>query len=126
MPFNRSRSFSSVMRRDTAMWSIVGMRTTYRPGMLDGGDPRPFRPDGAFGHLDDDFVTFFEHVLDGLDPPAADAAVGPVVVLQRIVHVQKRVPVQADVDKGRLHAGQHVLDAAFVNISHYQLVVFPL
>ncbi len=50
-------------------------------------DAGAFCTDGPFRHLDDDFIAFFEHVFDRLDPAAPDAAVGAVAVLQRVVDV---------------------------------------
>jgi len=48
------------------------------------------------------------------------------VVLEEIRNVEKRVAIQADVDKRRLHARQHPRHPAFMNAPRQRVFVLPL
>ena len=67
--------------------------------------PLSFHGLAAFFHLEDFF-------FDG-----ADHRVVFLVVLEKVGYVQERIAVQPDVDKRRLHSGQHARDTAFVDTS---------
>ena len=44
--------------------------------------------------------------------------------IEEVGNVEKRVAIQSDIDKGRLHAGQHAHDATFVNVADDSLILF--
>jgi hypothetical protein len=48
------------------------------------------------------------------------------VVLEEIRHVKKRVAIQADIDKSRLHARQDARHPAFVDAPGQGILVFAL
>ena len=91
------------------------------------GDPRAFAGDRVFRHLHHDLLTFAQKIGDGgfraLGLFNESEIVGRVVVvfleiLQNVGHVEKRVALQAEVDKGRLHAGENLRHATFVDVAH--------
>ena len=83
-----------------------------------GGDPGALGAHGVLGHLD-------QHVLTGLqevaDLPRLRELLQFIVLIpgeEHVPGVQKGVLFQADVHKGRLHARQHVLDLAQIDVPH--------
>ena len=80
-----------------------------------------------------------------VEPPAPDVSLDPdlaspapgrallagdgvevLVLFEKIRDVEERVPLQAEIDKGRLHAGKHARDASFMDASGERILVGPL
>ena len=95
----------------------VGHQDGEAPGQRDLlGQAGALGPDRVLGHLAQDGLAGLEHVLDpGLlrRRPALDV----VTVVAHVAPVQDGVLGDPDVDEGRLHAGQHVLDPAPVDVA---------
>ena len=76
--------------------------------------------------LDDDLLAG----LDQLGDAAATASAAPgrrlAVGRDDLVDVQEAVPLQPEVDEGRLHAGQHVVDAALVDVADDRALALSL
>src|SRR5205085_10150169 len=71
--------------------------------------------------LDEDVLSSFEDVLDAL-PPAPPLELGT----DDLVDVQEPVPLEAELDEGGLHARQHVVDAAEVDVARDRPPFRPL
>ena len=81
------------------------------------GQPGALGPDGVLGHLAQDGLAGLEHVLDpGLGPLGA-APFDVVPVIAHVAPVQDGVLGDADIDEGRLHAGQDVLHPAPIDVA---------
>ena len=83
-----------------------------------GGDPGALGAHGVLGHLD-------QHVLTGLQKVADLAGLGQLLQLVVLIPGEEHVPgveegvlLEADVHEGRLHARQHVLDLAQIDVPH--------
>ena len=76
-----------------------------------GGQSRAFGSDGVFGDLNDDGFAFVEHVLYRF--------VCAVILAssENIMNVQKSRAFQANINKGRLHAGQYPHDLSFIDVA---------
>jgi len=109
------------------------------------GQPRALGADGFLGDLHQDVLAFLEQVGDprlGVGGNRPDLSRGnnmagglflvghPPLHLaggdQDVIHIEKPGPFQADVDKGRLHAGQDPDHPAAVDIAHQSLFRRPL
>ena len=64
----------------------------------------------VFDHLHHDGVALMDQLVDAIPP-------GLALRSYDIGGMQKRRPLQPDVDEGGLHAGQHPADAAFENVA---------
>jgi hypothetical protein len=95
-------------------------------------DARALGAQRLLDHLDQDLLAFLQELVDfGLGAAIAAAPVGATaarvlvvgvvfVVLERLEHVrhvEERVAVEADVNEGRLHAGQHFRHPALVDVA---------
>ena len=74
------------------------------------------RSSRRFGLLRKHFAALLLHFLDFIFDGRDDVIV-LLEIFEEIADVEKRVAIEADIHKGRLHAGQHARDAAFVNAS---------
>ena len=93
------------------------MRTTKRPERHLLGQPGPLGPDRVLGDLAEDRLPGLQHVLDpGL---LRRATLDVVLVVADVAPVQHGVLGDPDVDECGLHAGQHVLHAAAVDVAVY-------
>ncbi|MNT04563.1 hypothetical protein D3C72_1391460 [compost metagenome] len=79
------------------------------------GQPRALGADRVLDHLHHQRLAFEQGLLDGQLGGGA-VAVG-IPWMPDIGHVQEGGALQADVDKGRLHAGQHAHHLAQVDIA---------
>jgi len=79
------------------------------------GQTRALVPDGILSHLHQDRVPAGERVLDAARPSLHAGGV-PV----DLTGVEHGVAPLAQVDEGRLHGGQHVLDAADVDVADHR------
>ncbi len=77
-----------------------------------GGKARAFGVDWIFNYLNQHRLAFKQHVLDAL------GFFRILTLLQHVDDVQKSRPLQADVDKSALHAGQHAPHHAQYDIAH--------
>ena len=99
---------------------------------------RALRAERLFGHLHEHLLPFPQQVLDLRLLARALRAfflllLGLLVgieLLELLVHdvrhVQEAVPLEADVDEGRLHAGQDLRDAALVDVADDPALPLPL
>ena len=95
-----------------------GTITTKRPARLTSWVRRaPLRPDRVLRDLDEHGLAVLEQPLD----PGC-SALDVVRVEGDVAAVQHAVLRRADVDEGGLHAGQHVLDPAEVDVAVDRLV----
>ena len=76
---------------------------------------------GVLGDLHQDGVTTLKRELDALGL-AVEARSVPV----DLARVEHRVAAATDVDEGRLHAGEHVLHAAEVDVAHHRTAGAPI
>ena len=91
--------------------------TTNRPGKGDLlGEPGPLGADGVLGDLAQDGLAGAQHLLD---PRLAGAPgrLDVVGVVADVPVVEHGVLGRPDVDEGRLHARQHVLDPSPVDVA---------
>ncbi len=79
-------------------------------------------------HLHHDLLTGLDHLFDGLDARGHALAEGAVLakgvvalVHPCVAHVEEGVAVRANIHKRGLHAGQHVLHPALVDIARQLL-----
>ena len=77
-----------------------------------GGKARAFAVNRVFNHLHQDGLPFKQHMLDAL------GFLRLLPLFEHVHDVQKGGALQADVDKGALHTGQHAFDHAQINIAH--------
>ena len=78
------------------------------------GQTGPLQPDRVLGDLADDRLARPEQVLD---PIGTCLALDVVAVVGNVTPVEDRVLRCADVDKGRLHPGKHVLHSPAVDVA---------
>ena len=45
-------------------------------------------------------------------------------LIEKVGHIKKRVALESDVNKSRLHAGQHAHDAPLINVADNSLIAF--
>ena len=76
-----------------------------------GGQARAFGVDGVFDDLNQDGLTFKEHVFDAL------GFVRIAALFEDVDDMQKRGTFQADIDKRTLHAGKDAFDDTQINIA---------
>ena len=81
-----------------------------------GGQASALVPDGVFGHLDQDALAGAQRVLDLPGPVVVQASGIPV----DLTGIQHGVAALADVDECGLHARQHVLDPAEVDVAGHR------
>ena len=55
-------------------------------------------------------LHFFDFAFDGVD-----YVIVIFQIFEEVADIQEGVAIQTDIDEGRLHAGQHARDAAFVD-----------
>src|SRR5262249_18454919 len=84
------------------------------------GQARALGADRVLGDLDQDRVAGLHRLLDGAGAPFQAGRV-PV----DLTGVQDRVATPADVDEGGLHAGQHVLHPAEVDVAGHRAGTGP-
>ena len=85
-----------------------------------GGQARTFGIDGVFDDLNQDGLTFKEHVFDAL------GFVRIAALFEDIDDMQKRGAFQADIDKRALHAGKHAFDDTQINIADQAVTAVAL
>ena len=91
------------------------MSTTNRPGQRDLlGEPGALGPDRVLGDLAQDGLAGLQHLLDAGPLGPLDDVLGLVL---HVAPVEDGVLRGADVDEGGLHARQHVLDPADVDVA---------
>ena len=78
-------------------------------------ETRALGADGVLGDLTDDGLTGPDHLLDAL--VIRGHAIHVVRIERDVTLIEHRVLRNSDVDEGQFHAGQHVLDAAQVNVA---------
>ena len=104
------------------MPSPFGTKTTKRPGQRDlGRQPGALRLHRVLDRLDEDLLAAVDQVLD---PPVVALALelGP----DDLVDVEEAVLLEADLDERGLHAGQHVVDRALVDVAGDRALLGPL
>ena len=86
-----------------------------------GGDPGALGAHRVLGHLDQDGLAGLEQIADlaGLGELLQFVVLIPGE--EHVPGVEEGVLLQADVHEGRLHARQHVLDLAQVDVAHQAL-----
>ena len=79
--------------------------------------PRPLRLQRVLDHLDQDLLTGLQQLVDAAS--LAAAAPGALLASRQhdLVDVQEAVSLQADVHERRLHAREHVVDDALVDVA---------
>src|SRR6185312_11014764 len=80
-------------------------------------EPGALRLQRVLDHLDEDLLPGFDQLVD---PPAGAApALGSLLTTREddLVDVEEAIALEADVDKGGLHAGQDVVDLALVDVA---------
>ncbi len=77
----------------------------------------PLCPDGVLGDLAEDRLSGAKHVFDPGLGTFVPAALNVVAVIADVAPVQDRIFRDADVDEGRLHAWQHILDPAPIDVA---------
>ena len=92
------------------------------------GQPRALGLERVLDDLDDDLLPGLEHVGDvaAVAGAAAAAARGLDAGQHDLVDVQEAVLLQPDVDERRLEAGEHVVDAALVDVADDRAVAAAL
>ena len=83
-----------------------------------GGDPGALGAHGVLGHLDQDVLARLQQIPD---LPGLRELLQLVVLIpgeEHVPGVEEGVLLEADVHEGRLHARQHVLDLAEVDVPH--------
>jgi hypothetical protein len=105
---------------ETPTWSSCGRKTSSRPAAGLGRQARALGADRVLDHLHHQRLAF-EHLLFDRHLGQAVAhepgrlALG--LAVPDVGHVQERGALQADVDEGRLHAGQHARHLAQVHVA---------
>ena len=141
MPRRRARSSRESILRDTPTWSTVGMNTRKRPGMVTWEVSRaPFVPSGSLATWTRISCPSWSRssMASGRSRAAAPRAVAPPRPSPRrprprsspglellellegvddVGDVEEPVALEADVDEGGLHAGQHLRDPALVDVA---------
>ena len=85
-----------------------------------GGKPRAFGIDGVFDDLNQDGLSFKEHVFDAL------GFVRIAALFEDVDDVQKRGAFQADIDERALHAGKDAFDDTQINIADQAVAAVAL
>src|SRR5918994_4699505 len=94
---------------------VLGLEDQVAAGQGDlGGQARPLGPDRVLGHLDEHGLAGLEDLLD-----PGGLAVQVLLVVVDLAGVEDGVAAPADVDEGRLHARQHVLDPAQEDVADH-------
>ena len=115
--------------RDTNM---VVLRQKHQQAPCDadlGGQARAFGADGVFDDLHHDGLALEDLLLDGhlrLVFAGKHWRFAIFLALPDIGHMQESRTLQPDIDKGRLHAGQHTRDFAQVDVADQTALQRPL
>ena len=124
---SRARSASSSMRADTPMPSPRGMYTMSRDGSATKVVRRaPLVPIGSFTTCTRMSSPSFTRLRMSSTLGAAPISVLSGLGVRDVRGVQERGALEPDVDERRLHAGQHALHAALVEIADDAAPALPL
>src|ERR671913_353351 len=94
---------------------VLGLEDQVAAGQGDlGGQARPLGPVRVLGHLDEHGLAGLEDLLD-----PGGLAVQVLLVVVDLAGVEDGVAAPADVDEGRLHAREHVLDPAQEDVADH-------
>ena len=113
---SRARSVSGSLRRDAVHRTVRHVDEVATGQRHLAGQPCPLVPDGILGDLDEDLVPRLQREFD----PARLAAAAGVLrcgIPVDLTGVEHGIAAAPDVDESRLHARQHVLHPAEVDVA---------